>query len=384
MLQERNFPTFLTKLTPAPKLWFALGLILANILLKNLYFSIAVIIVSVVMIIKEKHMGLFKLILVTMVVMAVSMYGIHGAMAPVIDKASDPVLFQVFGIRYYAKGFAYASRYFMRAIPLMCALFLIFLSIDMTDLGVTMCKAGISYNFVFTFVDSFQVITLLRKDTLPIAFMLAFLLSKSTRINAVSQSIIFTPTIMSSAVMALIFYLLFNTYNGEINRFLMWLGVIDENINWLGVQHAMLTVIILAVWGGVGNYMVYFIAGLTGISTDVYESAKLDGANGAQTLFRITIPLLAPVLKMILMLALVISFMDMQSIMVLTEGGPMGKTNVMFLYIYQLFFPISAGSTVTQEFGYGAAVSLVAACIIGLITGLYLFIGGKLDKVTGE
>ena len=83
--------------------------------------------------------------------------------------------------------------------------------------------------------------------------MLAFLLSKSTRINAVSQSIIFTPTIMSSAVMALIFYLLFNTYNGEINRFLMWLGVIDENINWLGVQHAMLTVIILAVWGGVGN-----------------------------------------------------------------------------------------------------------------------------------
>ena len=164
----------------------------------------------------------------------------------------------------------------------------------------------------------------------------------------------------------------------------MWLGVIDENINWLGVQHAMLTVIILAVWGGVGNYMVYFIAGLTGISTDVYESAKLDDANGAQTLFRITIPLLAPVLKMILMLALVISFMDMQSIMVLTEGGPMGKTNVMFLYIYQLFFPISAGSTVTQEFGYGAAVSLVAACIIGLITGLYLFIGSKLDKVTGE
>ena len=75
--------------------------------------------------------------------------------------------------------------------------------------------------------------------TLPIAFMLAFLLSKSTRINAVSQSIIFTPTIMSSAVMALIFYLLFNTYNGEINRFLMWLGVIDENINWLGVLYAL-------------------------------------------------------------------------------------------------------------------------------------------------
>lgn len=179
-------------------------------------------------------------------------------------------------------------------------------------------------------------------------------------------------------------YLLFNTYNGEINRFLTWLGIIDENVNWLGVKYAMLTCIIIAAWGGIGNYMVYFIAGLTGISTEVYESAKLDGANAAQILFRITIPLLAPVMKMILMLALVISFMDYQSIMVLTEGGPMNQTNVMFLYIYQLFFPITAGSSVVQEFGYGAACSLVAALIIGGVTGLYLILAKRLDAVTGE
>lgn len=220
--------------------------------------------------------------------------------------------------------------------------------------------------------------------TIPIAFMLAYVLQKNTKFNAVSQSIIFTPTIMSQAVMALIFYLLFNTYNGEINYILVKLGIIDQNVNWLGVNLAMVTVIILALWGGVGNYMVYFIAGLTGISTDVYESAKLDGANGVQTLFQITIPLLAPILKMILMLALVISFHDMQSIMVLTEGGPMNATNVMFLYIYQLFFPISAGSTVVQEFGYGAAVSLVAAGIVGIFTGIYLILGKKLDKITEE
>lgn len=218
--------------------------------------------------------------------------------------------------------------------------------------------------------------------TIPISFMLAFLLQKSTKLNAISQSIVFTPTIMSQAVMALIFYLLFNTYNGEINHYLMKLGLIEQNINWLGIKNAMLTVIILALWGGVGNYMVYFIAGLTGISTEVYESAKLDGANGVQTLFQITLPLLAPVLKMILMLALVVSFHDMQSIMVLTEGGPMNATNVMFLYIYQLFFPISAGSTVIQEFGYGAAVALVSAGIVGIFTGIYLIIGKRLDKIT--
>lgn len=218
--------------------------------------------------------------------------------------------------------------------------------------------------------------------TLPIAFLIAFLVSKQSRVNTVVQSVVFAPTIMSSAVMAMIFYLLFNTYNGDVNRYLTGMGLIARNMNWLGVQYAMLTVIITAVWGGVGNYMVYFIAGLTGISQEVYESARLDGANAAQVLFRITLPLLAPVIKMVLMLALVISFMDMQSIMVLTEGGPMGRTNVMYLYIYQLFFPVTAGSQVVQEFGYGSAVSLVGAVIVGGVTGIYLLLGRKLDSIT--
>lgn len=152
------------KLTPAPKLWLALGLILSVLLLKNMYFSIAVALVSIIMVFHEKQITLFKVLLVTMTILFVSMYGIHGAMAPVIDKANDPVLFNVFGINYYAKGFAYASRFFLRVCPLMCALFTIFLSMDTTDLGATMCKAGIPYKAMFTFIDAFQVITLLSKD----------------------------------------------------------------------------------------------------------------------------------------------------------------------------------------------------------------------------
>lgn len=95
MIQERNFPTFLKKLTPAPKLWLALGLILSVLLLKNMYFSIAVALVSIIMVFHEKQITLFKVLLVTMTILFVSMYGIHGAMAPVIDKANDPVLFNV-------------------------------------------------------------------------------------------------------------------------------------------------------------------------------------------------------------------------------------------------------------------------------------------------
>ena len=66
----------------------------------------------------------------------------------------------------------------------------------------------------------------------------------------------------------------------------------------------MVAVTILAIWGGFGNYMLYFITGMTGISEDVYESAKIDGATGVQTFFSITLPMLAPVLKVVLMLAI--------------------------------------------------------------------------------
>lgn len=164
MLQERKFPTFLTKLTPAPKLWFAVGLSFSVVFIMNLYFSIAVMLIGFGMILHEKKMGLFKVVLITMTVLFISLYSIHGTMAPNINPAVDPIMFTVLGIPYYAKGFAFAAHYFFRVAPLMCALFLIILSIDTTDLGTVMCKAGIPYHFVFTFVDAFQVIVLLQKD----------------------------------------------------------------------------------------------------------------------------------------------------------------------------------------------------------------------------
>ncbi len=91
----------------------------------------------------------------------------------------------------------------------------------------------------------------------------------------------------------------------------------------------MQTLIITAVWGGVGNYMVYFIAGLQQISEEALESARIDGANRIQTMWYITIPMLGPILKIILMLSITSAFSDMSSIMVLTEGGPTNETMVM-------------------------------------------------------
>jgi ABC-type sugar transport system permease subunit len=216
--------------------------------------------------------------------------------------------------------------------------------------------------------------------TIPLSFFLAIILNKKMKGNALFQSVIFMPTIMSSAVMGLVFYLLFNAYNGDVNRFLMGIRILKEPMNWLGKDYAMLTLILVAVWGGVGNYMVYFIAGLQMISREVLESALMDGANRRQSLMFITIPMLGPILKIILMLAITVAFGDMNTVMVLTEGGPLNATMVTALYGYSYFFPIP-GVLSMPQYGYGDAVSLVSALISGVITLIYLFISRKIDKV---
>lgn len=189
------------------------------------------------------------------------------------------------------------------------------------------------------------------------------------------------PTIISTSIAGMIFGFIFATKNGILNSLLQNMHLIDSPIKWLNSPSVvMVAVTILAIWGGFGNYMLYFITGMTGISEDVYESAKIDGATGVQTFFRITLPMLAPVLKVVLMLAITGAFKDYEAIMVLTNGGPGNRSMVMFLYIYNIIFG-SSGSSSQAQIGYGALLSVVAAVIVGIVTGIYLFVSKKLDDV---
>ncbi|MDF2963910.1 MAG: binding-protein-dependent transporter inner rane component, partial [Paenibacillus sp.] len=169
--------------------------------------------------------------------------------------------------------------------------------------------------------------------------------------------------------------------NGILNNLLLKLHVVGAPIDWLGTKFAMLTVFIIAAWGAIGNYMLMFIAGLQGIPNDLYESASLDGAGEWQQFRFITVPMLGPVMQMIIMLAITVSLKGYESIMVLTEGGPIGKTEVMYLYVYRLFFPVSTGASTDQDFGYGSAVGFVTALIVGLVTAIYFVISRKMSKI---
>ncbi|UQZ35631.1 sugar ABC transporter permease [Paenibacillus sp. PK3_47] len=217
--------------------------------------------------------------------------------------------------------------------------------------------------------------------TLPISLLLAVILNGRLRGSNLLRGIYFMPTVISTAVISVVFYNIFNSYNGMVNTLLLKLHLISQPVDWLGPKYAMLTVILVAVWGAVGNYMLLFLAGLQSIPQDLYESAAIDGANAGKRFWHITLPMLAPVAQMVIMLAIIASLKGYESIMVITEGGPIGKTEVMYLYLYKLLFPVSTGSPVTQQLGYGSAVGFATALIVGGITGLYFFLSRKMNKV---
>jgi ABC-type sugar transport system permease subunit len=217
--------------------------------------------------------------------------------------------------------------------------------------------------------------------TIPLSLTLAIILNRKWRGRSLFRAIYYLPTIFSASVMAIVFFIIFNSYNGILNQLLLKYHVISEPISWLGAEHAMLTTIIIAIWGAVGNYMLLFIAGLQSIPEELYEAASLDGASEFQKLRNVTIPLLGPVLQMIIMLAITTALKGYESIMVLTEGGPYGKTEVMYLYLFKLLFPVSADTQSLQQLGYGSAVGFTTALIVGAVTLIYFRISQKLNDV---
>ncbi|MCM3173283.1 MULTISPECIES: carbohydrate ABC transporter permease [Paenibacillus] len=217
--------------------------------------------------------------------------------------------------------------------------------------------------------------------TIPLALTLAIILNRKWKGRSLLRAVYYLPTIFSASVMAIVFFIIFNSYNGILNQLLVKYHVISAPIGWLDADHAMMTTIIIAIWGAVGNYMLLFIAGLQSIPEELYEAASLDGANEFQKLRNVTIPLLGPVLQMIIMLAITTALKGYESIMVLTEGGPYGKTEVMYLYLFKLLFPISADTQSLQQLGYGSAVGFTTAIIVGAVTLIYFWISKKLNDV---
>ena len=144
-----------------------------------------------------------------------------------------------------------------------------------------------------------------------------------------------------------------------------------EGVKWFsGGTSAMIMLMIASIWQNFGINMLFFMTGLQAIPPEMYEAASIDGASNTRQFLTITIPLLGPVLQMVLMNAILGSLKVTDLVLTLTNGKPSGKTEVMMTYIYKKFF--GDGGASGLDFGYGAALTVVTAVILGIVTLIYL------------
>lgn len=167
------------------------------------------------------------------------------------------------------------------------------------------------------------------------------------------------PWMFTASVIAILWKMMMNP-NGIINYLLQIMNITSTQIEWLGSRNfALLSVTIINIWAGYPFYLVSILAGLQGISTDLYEASSIDGANAFQQFFRITIPQLKPILISLLMLDFVWTIQQFALIWMTTGGGPINATEMVSTYIYKQGF-----SKYQYSMASASAVILLVVCSI--------------------
>jgi len=192
--------------------------------------------------------------------------------------------------------------------------------------------------------------------TVPVTTFLALVLaamlnSKMTRFKDYFKTTYFLPSVTSLVVLSLIFVNLYSK-DGYINTMLKMLNMPYPELGWLlEPSTALFSIMAMDVWIATGYYMILCLAAMQTIPEDLYDSAKLSGANARQMFFRITIPMLKPTLLFILIINTIKSFQIFVEIYVMTKGGPLNETTTLVYMIFVNAFDKS------DSIGYAAAIA---------------------------
>ncbi|MDD3681355.1 MULTISPECIES: carbohydrate ABC transporter permease [unclassified Mesotoga] len=202
------------------------------------------------------------------------------------------------------------------------------------------------------------------------AVMLANALKKTSRSTKIFRTIFFVPYAISFVAASYIWQWIYNDSYGVLNYILISLNMIGQPINWLGQTWlSRIMVSIMVAWKTLGFTMIIVIAGLQGISPQIYEAASIDGARKSQVFRYITLPLLRPTLVLALILSLAGSFKAFDHFYIMTKGGPLKTTETIVMYINKIGFEF-------YDIGFGSAISVIFLGILLLISYLQLKAGG--------
>ncbi|WP_371131264.1 carbohydrate ABC transporter permease [Microbacterium sp.] len=195
------------------------------------------------------------------------------------------------------------------------------------------------------------------------ALVLAVLMHRLTQ-SLVIRGIILGPYLVANVIVALVWFWILDYQIGIGNQFIEWLGL--DRLAFFGDSAlAIPTIAFINVWRHVGYTALLIFAGLQMIPKEMYEASAIDGAGEWKTFWRITVPLLRPVLAVVLVVSIIGSFQIFDTVAVTTQGGPVNATRVIYYYIYDLAFN-------RYEFGYASAVSVALFLILAGVSLLQL------------
>jgi raffinose/stachyose/melibiose transport system permease protein len=200
----------------------------------------------------------------------------------------------------------------------------------------------------------------------PLSFVFAIFLDKlGGRREKFFRTAYFIPCVISVVVTCSMWVNIFNYDFGLLNKVLDFLGLGFIKQEWLGDPNiAIWSILVICIWQGFGWAMLIYYSGLKGISEELYEAARIDGSTGFHMYTRITIPLMKPVIKVNLTLAMISALKQMETVYLTTNGGPGDRTMFLANYLYIKAFN-------SNEFGYGNAISVLFVAICIFITVMF-------------
>jgi len=210
----------------------------------------------------------------------------------------------------------------------------------------------------------------------PIALFVAILISRYVRRPNFLVSSYFLPVILSVVVIGQLWKTIYNpaSMGGMINQILIGLGLDSLTHSWLTEPKvAIFAVILVSLWQYLGYHILIQFTGIQNIPADIYEAAKIDGADGFKADRYITLPMIVPIFKISVVLAFIGSLQSFDLIMVMTGGGPAHATDVISSHMYNMSF-------LSMKYGYGSAIAtfLVFVCLLATVIINFLF--NRLDK----
>lgn len=207
-------------------------------------------------------------------------------------------------------------------------------------------------------------------------FFSVLLNNKALKLKGLFRTIVFLPSVTSLVAYSIVFKYLFSN-DGNINKILMNLHILNEPILFLSDTFWAKVVIIIAItWRWTGYNMIFFLSALQNIDPEIYEAADVDGAGSVRKFFSITAPLLKPVILFTTITSTIGTLQLFDEPMNITQGGPGDATTTISQYIYNLSFKY------TPDFGYAAAVSYAIVALVIILSIIQTRLGGRDETKT--